>query len=186
MKVLRASQPRPREPARERIVKFHACVIDMDNIPPDLVLDELPGPKRGQAPALYFQDEVIWSPDQKHFALAYTIMEVTMMNNVGLVLWGSFDGHKTTILGNLPGLCASCWERPWCKWLKADAFVFKAQGYDGRTCHVPLVVIHVTKGFAVLAGMDTVDSRASGILGYDGPFETMSGSNLLDAIRRGR
>src|SRR5262249_21345279 len=125
--------------------------IPMDGIPRDLVLDELPGPKRGQNPILYFRDEIVWAPGERYFALAYTIAEASMMNEIGCVLWASFDG-RTTVLGNPKGLYACCWNTPWCTWLDHETFVFKSQYSDGKKRYVPLVVINVTRGYAVLPG----------------------------------
>ncbi len=61
----------------------------MHKLPVDLDLDLLPGPNRGVSPALYFRDEAVFSPTGKYFALAYTITEASMCNDVGCLLWGT-------------------------------------------------------------------------------------------------
>jgi hypothetical protein len=154
----------------------------MDTIPPDIVLDDLPGPNRGQPPALYFRDEVVWAPSRKHFALAYTIAEASMMNEIGCVLWASFNGHASVTLGNPKGLYACCWKSPWCVWLNEESFVFKAQSSDGKTRCVPLVVINITKGYAVLPGTNSVDSWPSQVKACSGPFEPVVNKTLIHAI----
>lgn len=142
----------------------------MINIPNDIDLQILPGPRRGKDPALYYDDKIIWSPRGNYFALAYTIIEATYGNNVGNILWGSYDGQKSKILGNPTGIGASCWKEPWCKWLNDESFIFKAQKYDNKSVHVPLVIINVSKGFMVLNGSSLFDKWFDGIMDYDGTY----------------
>lgn len=153
----------------------------MSGIPHDLLLDELPGPKRGQAAILYYRDEIVWGPGGTYFALAYTIAEASMMNEIGCVLWASFDG-RTRILGNLKGHYACCWDTPWCIWLDQDTFVLKAQYSDGNRRHVPLVVVNASRGCAVLPGTDNVEAMPASVRRYDGPFARLD-KNLLHAVR---
>jgi len=129
----------------------------MSNIPENIDVESLPGPKRGSFPALYFQDECIYSPDKKHFALAYTITEASMGNDVGCVAWGMVQGGQGHILQNLVKLHASCWQRPWCKWFSNDVFVFKSQHYANNSIRVPLVAIHIDQGYSVLPDSNETD-----------------------------
>ena len=155
----------------------------MKPIPQDLALDDLPGPKRGVSPTLYFRDESVWSSSGKYFALAYTIAEASMCNEIGCILWASFDGNSSAVLGNPKKVYACCWYSPWCNWVTDETFIFKAQHYDGEKRHLPLVAMNVTQGFAVLPGTNSLDSRPASFNTFDGPFEPISGENLLTAIR---
>src|SRR5438034_1327158 len=126
---------------------------------PALDLDSLPGPKRGVSPAIFIRDEPVFSPSRKHFALAYTIAEASMGNEIGCLLWGSVVRGEITTLGNPEGVHATCWYSPWATWLDDETFVFKAQQYDGKRLHLPLVVVRIGKGFAVLPGTSNGESR---------------------------
>ncbi len=129
----------------------------MNEIPENIDVEKLPGPKRGTFPALYFQDEIIYSPNSKHFALAYTITEASMGNDIGCIAWGSMQGTEGHVIENPAKFHASCWQSPWCKWISEEAFVFKAQKYAGNSVHVPLVVIDLAKGYCVLPGSNEPD-----------------------------
>jgi hypothetical protein len=99
----------------------------MSHFPFGLNVDALPGPTRGMSPALYFRDEVVQSPNGDRFALAYTICEASMCNEVGCVAWGQVVDGSAQVQGNPAGLIATCWYTPWCVWLNEHAFVFKTQ-----------------------------------------------------------
>ena len=104
----------------------------MTGIPSEIDLTRLPGPARGKPPALYFRDEIVWSPDDSHFALAYTIVEASYGNEVGSLLWGSSQSRNVSILGNPDRPLVTCWFVPWCAWASPSVFLFKSQFYDGR------------------------------------------------------
>jgi hypothetical protein len=145
------------------------------DLPDTIVIEELPGPMRGEYPALYFRDDVVWSPQRTHFALAYTICEASMNNEVGCILWARIENSKAKILQNPDGVLASCWRSPWCRWLDEEVFVFKAQTYNGKTTCVPLVAIHVSSGFQLLPGTNTTDrwiDEASAVSENWTPFDT--------------
>jgi hypothetical protein len=127
------------------------------DLPENIVLDQLPGPRRGKHPALYYSDDAVWSPSRRHIALAYTICEASMCNDVGCILWAKVIGNRATIIENPDGVLASCWQSPWCRWIDDESFVFKAQKYNGKTTCIPLVAIHVTKGFQVIPGTNTAE-----------------------------
>lgn len=122
----------------------------MIDLPANIVIEELPGPKRGEWPALYFRDEVVWSPRRTRFALAYSICEASMNNEVGCLLWGRSDATHGIVEQNITQMLACCWSSPWCRWLDEDVFAFKAQRYDGRMARVPLVIAHATAGFRIV------------------------------------
>jgi hypothetical protein len=124
----------------------------MKDLPTNIMIDMLPGPKRGEWPALYFRDEVTWSPHHTRFALAYSICEASMNNEVGCLLWGRLEGTHGIAEQNITQMVACCWRSPWCCWLDEDVFVFKAQRYDGRINRVPLIVAHATAGFYIVPG----------------------------------
>jgi len=127
------------------------------DLPKNIVVDRLPGPSRGKYPALYFRDEPVWSPDRTHLALAYTICEASMCNEVGCILWAEVSGSTARIIENPDGVLASCWQSPWCRWLSEEVFVFKSQKHNGRTICVPAVVVHMQKGFQVLEGTNSAE-----------------------------
>ena len=129
----------------------------MPEIPSDINITKLPGPKRGKHPALYFQDEIVWSPDKTSFALAYTITEASMGNDIGCFLWGRNEKGKSKILENPTKIYASCWQQPWCSWIDNETFIFKAQRYCKKTVHVPLVAININKGFFVIPESNSAD-----------------------------
>jgi hypothetical protein len=149
---------------------------------PGLDLDSLPGPKRGVSPAIYFRDEAVFSPSGRYFALAYTIVEVSMGNEIGCLLWGRIADRETTILGNPEGVYATCWYSPWANWLDDETFAFKAQRYDGKRLHLPLVVIRIGSGFTVLPGTSHGRSRPFDITFVPAQFELYEARSLLHAI----
>ncbi|MFW5731799.1 MAG: hypothetical protein ACOCZU_01185 [Planctomycetota bacterium] len=127
------------------------------DLPDNIKIDALPGPDRKKWP--YLRDEILWSPQRSHFALAYSIAEASMCNDVGMLLLGSADG---SIILNPRTVGISCWNSPWGRWLNESVLLFKAQKHHEGTIHVPLVVMHVAKGFYVVPETDsaqiTVDS----------------------------
>ena len=154
----------------------------MQQIPKGLNLDLLPGPKRGVSPAIYFRDEFVYSASGKHFALAYTITEVSMGNGVGCLLWGTVADHAATVLSNPEGIYTTCWYSPWATWLDETIFVFKAYHYCGQRLYLPLVAIDVNKGFAVVPKTNNADSRPSDVESVPTKFFTLSANSLADAI----
>ncbi len=147
-----------------------------------IALESLPGPKRGEHPALYFRDEVVRSPSGRYFALAYTIAEASMCNEVGCVLWGEVSNDMARIIGNPEGVHATCWYSPWAVWSNEETFVFKAQNYDGKILHMPLVSVNVSTGCAVIPGTNNQDSRPSEAGDLKLQYEDLSGKKLLQRI----
>lgn len=155
----------------------------MAALPQGLNIDALPGPTRGASPALYFRDEVVQSPTGNRFALAYTIYEASMCNEVGHVAWGQVVDGQGEIRGNPVGLIATCWYTPWCVWLHESAFVFKTQRYTRRRLHIPLIVVDFDAGFAVLPGTDNAGSRPSHEVRLPSRYRAIGdGQGLLAAI----
>jgi hypothetical protein len=153
-----------------------------DGIPSGIRLEKLPGPNRGEYPANFFRDEVVWAPSRKRFALAYSIAEARMNDEAGCVLWGETQANRTRILGNPEGIYACCWASPWCVWLNDDIFVFKVRYFDG-VVYVPLVAVHVEEGWAVIPGTCDLNSRPAQMREVSGPFKKQSGSQLVRAIK---
>lgn len=150
---------------------------------PGIALDKLPGPARGKYPALYFRDEIVWSPSKQYLSLAYTINEASMCNDIGCILWASFELGRATVLGNPTNFYACCWDSPWCIWINDQTFVFKVQHYDGRKLHLPLVAVNVFQGFAILPNTNHSKSRPTQIQAYDGPFTLLNNTELFQAIQ---
>jgi hypothetical protein len=154
------------------------------DIPDNIVLERLPGPKRGDYPALYFRDDAVWSPQRSHLALAYTICEASMCNDVGCILWAKVDCGKANILQNPDGVLASCWQIPWCLWLDEERFIFKAQKYNGKTTCVPLVAIHVSQGFQVLSETNSADQWLDAVPTLGDQWNPSDAKELLKKIER--
>jgi len=154
------------------------------DLPDNIVIEKLPGPKRREYPAHYFQDDVVWSPQRTHLALAYTICEASMCNDVGCILWARVDGSEATILENPDGVLASCRQSPWCRWLDEDRFVFKAQKWNGKITCVPLVAIHVIKGFQVLPGTHSSEQWLDAVPQIDDQWTPFDAKELLKQIER--
>lgn len=152
------------------------------NIPSDINIEELSGIARNEHPASYFRDEIIWSPQEKYFALAHSITEITMGNYVGGILWGEYDGTSSTILGITKNIGACCWRQPWCRWLDEKSFIFKAQKYDEKTTHTPLVMIHIEKGFSVLPGSDNKEKWIDEVVEYNGTYQNYDEQLLIKAV----
>jgi len=156
----------------------------MDSLPPGVEISALPGPTRGISPCLYVRDETVWSPSREAFALAYTIAEASMNNEIGCILWGKLVAGTSQIRGNPEGVYAVCWSSPWAAWLGEEVFVFKAHYSDGRHLHLPLVAIHLQQGFHVLPKTNNTDSRPSDMTSPPSTFTRLSATALADAIRR--
>jgi hypothetical protein len=133
---------------------------------------------------LYFRDEAVWSPGKGHIALAYTITEASMMNDIGCVLWGSVADDHLTIFQNPAGVYACCWRSPWCAWHGDDLFVFKLQFFDGKAKRIPLVAIHLARGFAVVPNSNTTDVWIDAAIPSSLPFTPFSPENLRDEALR--
>jgi hypothetical protein len=153
-----------------------------DEIINSIDLESLPGPKRSGL--IYYRDEVVWSPNHKHFALAYSICEVTMGNEVGYALWGTVEKGKATIMRNSIPFLISSSHRPWCKWLNDEIFICKAHRYDRKTLSVPLVAIHVHQGFQVLPETNIFDFWFDDIEKVDGEFQPFDEIELTKEIEK--
>jgi hypothetical protein len=157
----------------------------MSGIPPDILIDQLPGPKRSKWPARLLRDEAVWSPSNSRFALAYSIAEARMNNEIGCVLWGVRRERGTAILGNPAHVCACCWDIPWCVWLNDEAFVFKAQAGSGRKVHLPLVIVHISEGFALVPNTDNLESWPNQVASLPANVRWQNIRELSRAIQRG-
>lgn len=154
------------------------------DLPSDIDLESLPGPRRGKHPALYVRDEAVWAPGRAHVAVAYTIHEASMGNEVGLLLWARMENGKATILGNPSNLLISCWRSPWCRWLDAETFVFKTQYFHRARTRTPLVVLHVRNEFAVVQGTDAPDVWLDRDIPRDLDFDRLTACTFRRALER--
>lgn len=154
----------------------------MQSLPFDVDLNSLPGPKRSDMPAMFLRDEIVYSPSGKNFALAYSIAEVSMGNEIGCILWGKVQGGKTVVVGNPAEIHSTCWFRPWANWVDDETFVFKAQQYDGKRLHLPLVVVRFGEGFSVLPGTSIGESRPNEVTVAPSNFKAANTSAMLRAI----
>ena len=151
-----------------------------NNIPTDLNLEALPGPKRQDI--VYGSDSISWSPERKHFALAYSIMEITMGNYVGPVLWGEYSNGISNVLANPYKVGVACWFGDWCHWLDEQTFVFKAQVSNGDPWQIPLVCVSFTAGYSVIPNTNNLQSRPQQIKSYSGSYSPFDAEKLLQAV----
>jgi len=151
-----------------------------ENIPSDLNLESLPGPNRKDM--IYGSDSVSWSPEKKHFALAYSIMEITMGSYVGAILWGEQLNGISTILANPYEVGVACWFGNWCHWLDEQTFVFKAQTSNGGPWQIPLVCVSFTEGYSVISNTNNLQSRPQQVESYSGSFSAFNAEKMLQAV----
>lgn len=155
----------------------------MNEIPSDIDIEKLPGPVRGKYPALYFRDEVSWSPSGRRFALAYTIAEASYGNEIGCLLWAESANGHSQVLGTLHTVHACCWRSPWCSWLDDETFVFKAQSYTEGQLFTPVVAINVRGRFAVIPSTQAATVWHDQVTGYDGPWSRLEVGALRTALK---
>lgn len=161
-------------------------MTDLPDLPSNIALDTLPGPPRGKHPAIYFTDELVWSPTRAYLALAYTIYEATMMNCVGRILWTRVVGARADTLV-IPEIDAACWKTPWARWVSDEVFVFKAQWWKSRMqIYTPLVAIHVGRGFAVLRGTNNAESWLDDVVDLPLQYEPYSKKRFQEELERSR
>jgi hypothetical protein len=118
----------------------------------------LHGPKRGSYPAHFFRDEVAWSPSRSRFAIAYTICEVSMSNDVGCIAWGTQEAGKIKIVQNPAELLVSCWGTPFARWISDTKFIIRIQVRDISRLLVPVLVIDTDGKYN---GPEKLDSQLS-------------------------
>lgn len=128
----------------------------------ELDVEALPGLKQGVSPASNFRDEWVVSPTGRYFALAYTIIEASMMNEVGHNVWGRIDHGCGEVIGTTwVGAC--CWGSPRASWINDETFVFKAQYHNGTRTHLPLVAVRIDGSFAVIRESNNLWSRPADV-----------------------
>jgi hypothetical protein len=153
-----------------------------DEIVNSIDMESLPGPKRSGL--VYYRDEIVWSPNHKYFALAYSICEVTMGNEVGIASWGTVQNGKARIVRT--SMPFSIWgnHRPWCKWLNDEVFICKASRYNDNTLYVPLVAIDVHRGFRVIPETNILALWFDDIEKVDGEFQPFDELELAKEIEK--
>lgn len=156
--------------------------VKMKNIPSAIDLESLPGPARGKWPAGYFRDDVVWSPTKEFFALAYSIAEVSMCNDVGCLLWGAHRNAKAEILHNPQQLRVSCWRVPFCKWIDESTFVVKAQRIGPKGARTPAIAIQVHRGFEIVPNSSSANDWIDEITKVPGEFTGFDETALLNQI----
>ena len=130
----------------------------IDGLPEGLDLSALRSGKAGA----WSRDETVFGPDGRSFATAFDIVEASMGNEMGRLLWGSWAEVRPQILGHLQ-TPLYCWSRPFCHWLAPGLFVVKIATPEGR---LPLLAIDIARGFQRL-GRDTPASRPAEITAGD-------------------
>ena len=152
----------------------------LNDIPVDINLEALAGPNREDL--IYGSDSISWSPERKHFALAYSISEITMGSYAGPVFWGECLNGISTVLANPYRVGAACWFGDWCHWLDELTFVFKAQISNGGPWQIPLVCVSFTKGYSVIPNTNNLQSRPQQIKSYSGSYSPLDAGKLFQAI----
>ncbi|MFP3344876.1 hypothetical protein R0J87_20585, partial [Halomonas sp. SIMBA_159] len=66
--------------------------------------------------------------------------------------------NAAQVQGLMKERLAYCWEHPFAHWFDDDCFAIKVNG--GNRSY-PVVAIHLEKGFQVLTGSDSLETRAS-------------------------
>ena len=145
-------------------------------------LEKLPGPDRSAL--VYYRDEVVWSPNHKYFALAYSINEATMGNEIGFISWGTVENGKATIIRNPTLFSISGNHHPWCKWISDKVFICKAKRYDGEASYAPLVAIDVCQGFKVIPETNRWDAWFDDIEKIEGEFQSFDEFELIKEIEK--
>ncbi len=123
---------------------------ELESLLRDIQIENLPGYLRGSDPARLYRDELVWSPNKKHWTLAYTIFEATMGNDVGHLAWGS-KNRNAQLFHSIVNVQVGCGQSPWARWISETCFVFGAQLYipKTKTSLTPIVAIDIYKGHSV-------------------------------------
>ncbi len=156
----------------------------MNQIPSNLNLDKIIGPLDRTADyARNYRDEIVYSPTKKYFALAYTICEISMGNEVGCVAWGSITNGIACIEEAPTNTGAACWRAPWCKWVSEDTFIFKVNKYIAGETKIPCIAVNMNKGIALINGTNTTKVWQPSVVVSDLKFEQYSESYINELIR---
>ncbi|MAE22076.1 MAG: hypothetical protein CMK92_06560 [Pseudomonas sp.] len=108
-----------------------------DIIPQGIKIDTLPNGKPYGSPYYDTPEKVYWNDSKTHFVLIYSIVEQTMTNYTGQMVWAKQTDDTPKILGHLGGVIIKV------KWLNDEVFIFKNSG--GAQIE-PIRAIHVVKG----------------------------------------
>lgn len=130
-----------------------------------MVIDDLP---KGLAPQVtasgerdpWARNETCFNASNTRFAAAFNIVEATMMNEMGHLVWGRINNRRAVISGRMKGIPVYCWGTPFARWLGSRCFVVKVAP---RASSHPLVAIHFDKGFQILRGSSHLKSRPEDI-----------------------
>ncbi|WP_350334868.1 hypothetical protein [Coralliovum pocilloporae] len=126
----------------------------IDRIPDDLDIQSIAPHDRHP----WARDETCFNASSTRFVIAFNIVEATMLNDMGMIVWGSGGDQQSVVVGCLQKVAVYCWERPFAYWLDDKCFTVKVDA--GRHSH-PVIAVHFDKGFQILNGLDNLDSRAS-------------------------
>jgi hypothetical protein len=109
----------------------------------EIDIERLPGPKRGQSPALYVSDKLVPSPSGSLAALVYSIYEIRMGWEVGLFTLFEDKSNPTCILNPANFLCFSTEDTV--TWLSDQLLALKKYAYDnrGNRIELPFAIIDI-------------------------------------------
>lgn len=110
----------------------------MDNIIPNgIKIDSLPNGKPYGSPYYDNPERVFWNNSKTHYVLIYSIIEQSMTNYTGQMIWAQHVDNKPKILGHLGGVFINV------KWLNDEVFIFKNSHGAQKE---PTKAIHIEKG----------------------------------------
>jgi hypothetical protein len=152
-------------------------------LPSNINVERLAGPNRSKWAEGTFRDDVVFSPNGDHMALAYSIAEIGMSKEVGRVLWARLNGKFAEGVRNPKKILALCWFSPWCHWVNNHTFLFKIWHEHKGEIFGPLVAINVDKGFQVLPGTNNSNSWVTDDCDLQGEWTKFSRRALFFEVR---
>lgn len=107
----------------------------------EIDVESLPRPMRGESPHSYFTEDIFPSPDGTLAVVLYSIAEIRMGWEVGMVALFMDRDNPQLILNPEHFLC--CSTKDSIIWLSSDLFAVKKFYYDSTTnkCNIPFALI---------------------------------------------
>lgn len=117
-----------------------------DEIPKGIKIEELPNGRPYPSPYIDTPEIVFWNNSKTHFVLIYSIIESSMTNYSGQMIWAKQEDNKPQILGHIDGVYIKI------KWLNDEVFIFKNSNGSHKE---PIKAIHIDKGIHVCPNTET-------------------------------
>lgn len=111
----------------------------------EIDVETLPGPKRGVSPVSYFTDAIFPSLDGARAVVLYSITEIRLGWEVGMVALFADQDNPRLILNPRHFLC--CYTEDAIIWLSNELFAAKKYYYDSAASkiHVPFALIDIAR-----------------------------------------